>query len=140
MSVIVEMFREAAAPQGRNRFSCPMQTWELLRELGQAFGWQPKGTTYVLPAKTTVETPARRDYQPGALHDHKQIEAEDAMAWARALQAAKLSPHTAAMIAARGAARVDAGQAASEPLPGVIDEFIEFAYGGAFEFAISSDV
>jgi hypothetical protein len=74
------------------------------------------------------------------LHDHKQIEAEDAMAWARALEAAKLSPHTAAMIAARGAARVDAGQAASEPLPGVIDEFIEFAYGGAFEFAILSDV
>ena len=52
MSVIVEMFREAAAPNGRNRFSCPMQTWEFLRELGQAFGWQPKGTTYVLPAKT----------------------------------------------------------------------------------------
>jgi hypothetical protein len=133
------MFREAAAPHGRNRFSCPMQTWELLSELGQAFGWQPKGTTYVLPAKTTVEVPARRDYQPGSLRDHKQVEAEDARAWARALEVAKLSPHTAGMIAARAAARVDAGQAGGEPLPGVIDEFIEFAYGGAFEFAILNE-
>ncbi|HEV8332259.1 MAG TPA: hypothetical protein VGQ22_12615 [Steroidobacteraceae bacterium] len=139
MSVVVEMFREAAAPHGRNRFSCPMQTWELLWELGQAFGWHPKGTTYVLPAKTTVEAPARRNYQPGTLHDHKQVEAEDAMAWARALEVAKLSPHTAGMIAARSAALVDAGQGGGDPLPGVIDEFIQFAYGGAFEFAILSD-
>jgi hypothetical protein len=134
------MFREAAAPQGRNRFSCPMQTWELLWELGQAFGWHPQGTTYVLPAKTSVEAPARRNYQPGSLHDHKQVAAEDAMAWARALEVAKLSPHTARMIAARSAALTDAGRAGGEPLPGVIDEFIVFAYGGAFDFAIWSDV
>ena len=31
-------------------------------------------------------------------------------------------------------------RAHGELLPGVIDEFIEFAYGGAFEFAIWSDV
>lgn len=130
MSVIVEMFREAAAPKGRNRFSCPMVTWELLWELGQAFGWRPKGTTYVLPARSKVEAPARRNYQPGSVEDHKHVEAEDAMAWARALQVAKLSPHSAAMIDARSA---------GELLPGVIDEFIEFAYGGAFEFAIWSD-
>lgn len=140
MSVIVEMFREAGAPQGRNRFSCPMQTWELLWELGQAFGWQPKGTTYVLPAKKSVEAPARRNYQPGTLRDHKQVDAEDAMAWARALEVAKRSPHTAGMIAARSAALADAGQAGGQPLPGVIDEFIQFAYGGAFDFAILSDV
>jgi hypothetical protein len=134
------MFREAAAPQGRNRFSCPMQTWELLWELGQAFGWQPKGTTYVLPAKTSVEAPARRNYQPGTLRDHKQVDAEDAMAWAHALEVAKRSPHTAGMISARSAALADAGQAGGQPLPGVIDEFIQFAYGGAFDFAILSDV
>jgi hypothetical protein len=130
MSAIVEMFREAAAPGGRNRFSCPVQTWQLFGELGRAFGWQPKGTTYVLPARSTVEAPARRNYQPGSVQDHKEVDAEDAMAWARALEVAKASPHAAAMIDARSAGDV---------LPGVIDEFIEFAYGGAFEFAILND-
>lgn len=139
MSEIVEMFRQAGAPKGRDRFSCPLQTWELLWELGHAFGWRPKGTTYVLPAKSPVEAPARRDYQPGSLRDHKQVDAEDATAWARALQVAKVSPHTAAMIEARSAALAGAGKPGSELLPGIIDEFIEFAYGGAFEFAIRSD-
>jgi hypothetical protein len=139
MSAIVEMFREAAAPGGRNRFSCPLQTWELLWELGRAFGWTPKGTTYVLPAKSTVEAPARRNYQPGSVRDHKHVEADDAMAWARALEVAKHSPHTAAMIEARSAAFTEAGNVGSQVLPGVVDEFIAFAYGGAFEFAIWSD-
>jgi len=139
MTTIVEMFREAASPKGRNRFACPLSTWELLGELGRAFGWQPRGTTYVLPAKSTVETPARRDYQPGTARDHKQVAAEDAVAWARALEVAKASPHAAAMIEARSAALADAGKVGGDPLPGVIDEFIEFAYGGAFEFAIWGD-
>jgi hypothetical protein len=129
------MFRNAVAPKGRNRFSCPLPSWELLWELGRAFGWQPKGTTYVLPAKSPVEAPARRNYEPGTVQDHKQVEAEDALAWARALEIAKVSPHTAAMIEARAAALAGSGELS----PGVIDEFIEFAYGGAFEFAILND-
>ena len=149
MSVSVEMFREAASPKGRNRFACPLSTWELLWELGHAFGWHPRGTTYVLPAKSTVEAPARRNYQPGSARDHMptreplpavaQVEAADAVAWAHALEVAKASPHAAAMIEARSAALADAGKLTGDPLPGVIDEFIEFAYGGAFEFAIWSD-
>lgn len=139
MTPIVQMFRQAAAPKGRNRFSCPLPIWELLGELGRAFGWQPQGTTYVVPVRNAVDAPARRNYQPGSLQDHKQIAAEDAKAWARALEVAKGSPHAAAMIEARAAALADAGKGASELLPGVIDEFIEFAYGGAFEFAIGSD-
>ena len=94
-------------------------------------GWQPKGTTYVLPLKSPVEAPARRDYQPGGSQDHKRVEAEDAIEWARALEVAKVSPHAAAMIDARAAALVDSGQRRGEMLPGVLDEFIEFAYGGA---------
>lgn len=139
MSTIVEMFREAAAPKGRNRFSCPTVIWELLSELGLAFGWRPHGTTYVLPSKSTVETPARRDYQPGGSQDHKRVQQEDAVAWARALQVAKGSPHFAAMIEARAAALAGDGKVGSELVPGVLDEFIEFAYGGAFEFAILSE-
>jgi hypothetical protein len=139
MSSTVQLFREAAAPKGRNRFSCSIPTWELLWELGQAFGWHPKGTTYVLPAKSKVEAPARRNYNPGTVQDHKQVEAEDAMAWAQALTVAKASPHAAAMIEARAAALIGSAESITELLPGVIDEFIEFAYGGAFEFAIWSD-
>jgi hypothetical protein len=139
VNAIVEMFRGAEAPKGRDRFSCPIPTWELLWELGQAFGWHPQGTTYVLPANSKAEAPARRNYQPGSMQDHKQVGAEDAMAWARALEVAQRSPHTAAMVAARAAALAGAGQVEGELLPGLIDEFIEFAYGGAFEFAIWSD-
>ena len=139
MSVTVEMSRHAAAPGGRNRFSCPLPIWELLWELGHAFGWQPKGATYVLPARSTVEAPARRNYHPGSVYDHKQVESDDAMAWARALEAAKRSPHTQAMIEARSAALASADKVSGELLPGVVDEFIEFAYGGAFEFAIGGD-
>jgi hypothetical protein len=139
VSAIVEMFRATAAPGGRHRFSCSVPTWELLWELGHAFGWHPQGTTYVLPEKSPVEAPARRNYQPGSVRDHKRVEAEDAKAWARALEVAKVSPHAAAMIAARSAALVDAGKNGAELQLGVVDEFIEFAYGGAFEFAIWSD-
>jgi hypothetical protein len=139
MSVTVEMFRRAPAPGGRNRFACPLPIWELLQELGRAFGWQPKGTTYVLPAKSTMEAPARRNYQPGSVRDHKQVAADDAMTWARALEAAKISPHLQAMIDARSAALTGADKVSGELLPGVVDEFIEFAYGGAFEFAIGND-
>ena len=69
----------------------------------------------------------------------RHIEADDAMSWARALEVAKGSPHTAAMIEARSAALADAGNIGGQVLPGVVDEFIAFAYGGAFEFAIWSD-
>jgi hypothetical protein len=137
MSATVEMFRDAAAPKGRDRYSCPVPIWEFLWELGRAFGWHPTGTTYVVPAKSAVEAPARRNYQPGGSQDHKKVEEQDAVAWARALEAAKVSPHAAAMIQARSAAH--AGETGSELLSGVLDEFIEFAYGGAFDFAIWSE-
>jgi hypothetical protein len=127
MSAIVKMFRGAGTPSGGTQFSCPTPIWDLLWELGSAFGWQPTGTTYVMPAKSISQMPARRNYQPGGSRDLKQVEEQDAVAWARALEVAKASPHFATMIEARSA----------ELLPGMLDEFIEFAYGGAFEFSIS---
>src|SRR5688500_14002821 len=131
MSALVEMFRDAAAPGGRNRFSCPLQTWELLWELGRAFGWTRKGPTYVLPAKSPLEPRGRRNYEPGSVHDPRHVEADDAMAWARGLAVARGSPHRPAMSGARSAALADAGKLGSQVLPGVIDEFIAFAYAGA---------
>lgn len=137
MSEVVQMFRDAAAPKGRDRYSCPAPIWGLLWELGRAFGWLPAGTTYVAPARRTVEAPALRNYQPGGSQDHKKVEEQDALAWARALETAKTSPHAAAMIQAHSAAH--AGEKGGVLLPGVLDEFVEFAYGGAFEFAIWSE-
>jgi hypothetical protein len=139
MSAIVEMFREADAPKGRDRFSCPGSIWELLWELGHAFGWHPRGTTYVVSTNSAVGAPALRNYQPGDSQDHKRVEEEDAMSWARALELAKVSPHAPSMIEARSVALARSGRAGGELLPGVLDEFIEFAYGGAFEFSIRNE-
>lgn len=133
------MFREASVPGGRNRFSCSLPTWELLAELGRTFGWHSQGTTYVVPVTSKATFPALRNYQPGGSQDSKRIEAEDAMEWARALDLAKASPHVPAMIEARAIAIAGSGKPACDLPPGLLEEFIEFAYGGAFEFAILED-
>jgi hypothetical protein len=130
------MFRDARVSGGRNRFSCSLPTWDLLAELGRTFGWHPKGTTYVVPVATRTTAPALRNYQPGGSQDTKSVEAQDALGWARALELAKTSPHVAAMIAARGAALAQGGKPEGGLPPGALEEFIEFAFGGAFKFAI----
>jgi len=134
MNITVQMFRMALEPHGRDRFSCPLPVWELLREVGESFGWQPTGTTYIAPPKRNVDTSVRHNYQPGDSLDHKCVEAEDAVAWARALEVAKSSPHFVAMMQARSTTRsIDI---AGELPPSLLDEFIEFAYGGTFTFTI----
>ena len=138
MSDVVELYRDAVEPGGRDRFSCSVATWELLQEIGRTFGWHPTLATYVAPAGVSSRAPARRNYRPGGALDQKRIEEDDAVAWANALESAKDSPHLAAMIAARAAAITAAdGQAAETLLPGIIEEFIEFAYGGAFTFVLA---
>lgn len=137
MSGTVQMFRVAAEPNGRDRFSCPLSVWELLREIGETFGWRPTGTTYKTSPRRSVDASVRHNYQPGDALDHKRVETEDAVTWASALALAKRSPHFAAMMSARSAAT--SADIAGELLPGMLDEFIEFAYGGAFTFAISPD-
>lgn len=139
MGDIVEMYRDAVEPLGRDRFACSLATWELLQEVGQTFGWRPIGATYVAPAQLHVESPARRNYRPGSAPDQKRIEHEDAVAWASALELAKDSPHLAAMIMARAAAiKAADGPVGAVRLPGVMEEFIEFAYGGTFTFVLGS--
>jgi hypothetical protein len=139
MSGIVEMFRDAQETHGRDRFACSATVWEFALELGEAFGWQPYGTTYRLAAKSRVTTPARRDYQPGEAVDRKRIEAEDAIAWAGALETAKRSAHFAAMLESRAAAMTRSGEV-TVPLPSLFDELIVYLYGGAFIFAVSAEV
>jgi len=130
------MFRDAGVSGGRNRFSCSLPTWELLAQLGRTFGWHARGTTYVVPITSKATLPALRNYQPGGSQDTKWVEAEDALGWARALELAKTSQHLPAMIEARAAALAKDGKLAGDSLSGLLEEFIEFAYGGAFNFAI----
>lgn len=116
------------------RFSCACGTWDFLRDLGQTFGWHPRGTTYVMSSRQRAAPSAslRHDYQPGGGQDCKLIEAEDAIEWASALGAAKHSSHFSGMIRAH-AALVGATE---EPLLKTLDEFIDFAHEGAFVFAL----
>jgi hypothetical protein len=133
----VEMFRDSAA-RGRDYFTCPVEVWELMWALGRTFGWRPEGTTYRVPPQLKVDIPALRNYHPGNALDRKQVAQEDALSWARALALAKRSPHLDAMIAAQVAATaLDRSERISR-LHSNLDEFTEFAYGGAFTFAVAA--
>jgi len=135
--VRVELLRDAAESHGRDRFSCPGAVWDLLLELGETFGWRPAGTTYLVPPKSKVTTPARQNYQAGDSLDYKRVEAEDAIAWASALEDSRHSPHFIAIVSARSAAV--GGGASIDSLLSLIDEFIVYVYGGAFTFATAAD-
>jgi hypothetical protein len=137
MNSRVEMVRDAAERHGRDRFSCSLPSWDFLRDLGEAFGWHPRGTTYMTNAG--IEIPARHNYQPGDTLDYKRVDADDAIAWAGALETAKRSPYFAAMTEARSSAMAPGGAPLEAPLSSLVDEFVVYAYGGAFAFAISSE-
>ena len=133
MGIRVELFRDAAESQGRDRFSCRVELWDLLLDLGETFGWHPAGTTYLVPPTLKVATPARQNYQAGSVLDYKRVETSDAIAWAGALEGARRSPHFLSIVATRFAAVADGASEAS--VLSLIDEFIQYVYGGAFTFA-----
>ena len=131
---VVRLYRDAAEQHGRDLFACSVETWTFLLELGHTFGWRPHGTTYELPSKSKIETAARRNYEPGAVADRKLIAADDAIAWARALELALNSPHLTAIIQAR-AKDPSADGSDAQAISNSIAEFAQYAYGGAFTFA-----
>lgn len=137
MSITMIVALRGSPPHEARRFVCPLNTWEFLRDLGQTFGWHPRGATYVTTSrqKTPPPTTIRHNYQPGDMQDCKQIEGNDAMEWASALGLAKRSSHLNGMIRAH-AALVRCTEA---PLLDTIDEFIDFARGGAFVFALRAE-
>ena len=127
-----------ASPQHEGRrFICPIDTWEFLRDLGQTFGWHPRGATYVTSLRQRTQSPTtiRHNYQPGGMQDCKQIEAEDAIEWASALGFAKRSSYFNGMIRAHAALV----RSAEAPLLTTLDEFIGFAHAGAFVFALCAE-
>jgi len=134
---VVQMVRDAAEAQGRDRYSCSLPVWEFLRELGHTFGWLPQGTTYTSASDREPQASARHNYQPGDALDSKRVEAADALAWARALDAARHSPHFAGITDAGSGATAPSGMESGASLRSLVDEFIQYAYGGAFTFVIS---
>lgn len=151
MSDIIELVRDSSAMGGRDRYSLSSDAWLLLLEIGATFGWKPSGTTYLRqPAKkpsterstADAKLNAVHDYLPGSCRDYKRVEAEDADAWARALDAARQSPYFTTMLGERpGIVVLSDGVSAEEtrsvsaPFAITMAEFIQYAYGGAFAFA-----
>jgi hypothetical protein len=134
---MVEMFRAAQEANGRDRFSCSSQEWQLLLSIGDAFGWKPRGTTYELPANSKLDQPARRDYEPGERSDKKRVGAEDARNWARALETARRSPQLATVIDSHAKGILPSPAIGLVALHTLMKEFGEYAYGGSFTFAHS---
>lgn len=149
---IVQMVRENTGVGGRDSYSCSAAAWALMVEIGETFGWKPSGTTY-LPARGahSADSAVRHNYQPGDDRDYKRVEADDSISWATALREARRSPHLAAMIGARAdllslpvnatseeGRSVAAAPFVAVPFVAVMDEFIEYAFGGPFSFAHST--
>jgi hypothetical protein len=127
----------AGSQHGERRFLCASHTWTFLRDLGQTFGWHPRGTTYVTSVRQKSQAPAslRHDYQPGGMHDYKRIEAADAAEWAIALGVARQSPYFRAMLLAH----IKLAGGSEQSLLSALDEFIRFAHDGAFSFALCGE-
>ncbi len=131
---MIEMARDARESKGRDIFACSNALWVLLQDLGRAFGWEPLGTTYVTSGKQLITVSARHDYHPGDASDCKQVGAADAMAWARALDAAQQSAQFADLLVEHGDCNSAEGGTDAKTLHSLIYEFTAFSFGGAFTF------
>ena len=135
----IKLVRDAAEHGGRDVFSCTETHWNLLLELGRVFGWSPRGTTYIPEKGTISEDAARHGYAAGDESDRKRIESEDAADWAAALIRARESRHADTFIEQTTATQSDEAPTPQAHFTAVLDEFIEYAYGGEFFFTVSSD-
>lgn len=128
---VVSMVRASTEPGGRDRFACSLATWYLLARAAESFGWKPRGTSYSSSRPAFIESAVRHDYEPGDARDQKLVDAQDALAWAMALNEARHSPNLLAMLNATVADDPDAA-----PVMVVMDEFVAYAFGGPFSFAL----
>lgn len=142
ISHLVKMVRNSIEPGGRDHFSCSTGHWRLLLDIGKSFGWKSHGTRYV-PGDIVVlpGNLARHGYRPGDAQDRKVVDATDALEWARALTEARNSQHLIAMIVDHHPVAVPQLKAMTEeqlsinaPFITIMDEFIEYAFSGGFEF------
>lgn len=128
---------------GADRFYCSLSFWDFMINLGETFGWKPRGSSYVLTSiRVSPKTQAfKHDYRPGARRDAKVVDHEDAIRWANALALARASRHLSHMIAARYAnekpirpADTD-GDDSEQSIGSLMDNFIVYLRKGTFSFA-----
>src|SRR5687768_16868869 len=124
---MIQMTRSARESKGRDLFACSNALWLLLQDLGETFGWQPQGTTYLTSGKQVPVLPARHDYNPGGSLDGKQVENDDALAWARALEAAQQSAQFHDFLIEHSGGTTPENQAQMQTLHSLVYEFTEFA-------------
>lgn len=132
---LVRLCRDAAEPQGRDLFACPLAQWHFLLELERTFGWAADGATYELRAHSKIVAAVKRDYEPGDPSDRKLVDAEDARRLAHALEDALTSKLLPAMIEARAAALLVNENTVTSIMDSAA-EFVQYAYGGAFTFSL----
>jgi hypothetical protein len=130
----ITLVRDAAEPGGRNVFSCTRQEWELLVELGQAFGWLARGAAYIRQNTSSADDDVRHGYEAGDIRDPKRVESGDALSWAAALDRARRSDRIEGLIGQTAAAK-EQGPIDEAHFAAILDDFIEYAYGGEFSFS-----
>jgi hypothetical protein len=143
MNTMVEMRLVARKQGGCERFSCNLVFWNLMLELGEAFGWKPLGAAYLAaPVKGIHEHQSvRHGYQPGAWRDAKLIETDDASGWANALSTARASSHLGNLTRSHGSIEqsIDEygrhSQRDDAAFLAAMDEFIDYMHKGSFSFA-----
>ena len=131
----ITLVRNATEPGGRNVFSCTEREWELLVQLGQLFGWPARGATYIPRKGSSVDDDVRHGYKAGERQDPKRVDSDDALSWAAALDRARGSERIEALIANTEAGQQNAIN--SVLFAAILDDFIEYAYGGEFSFSKS---
>jgi hypothetical protein len=131
----VTLVRNATEPGGRNVFSCTQREWELLVQLGQVFGWPARGATYIRHKSSSVDDDVRHGYKAGESEDPKRVDSDDALSWATALVRARGSERIDALIEKTEGGQQNAIN--SVLFAAILDDFIEYAYGGEFSFSKS---
>jgi hypothetical protein len=87
---VVEMYGVPNKEPEKRWFDCGHRVWEDAIKLGKKFGWQPMGT---VPAPSSMEAwikagSYKNDYEPYMWGYEMMVMADDAKAWAEALERA----------------------------------------------------
>jgi hypothetical protein len=87
---IVEMYGVPSDPANKRFFDCGHRVWESALALGKQYGWKPMGT---IPEPSCMEMFVKsghynHDYEPIMWGAEKMVLADDAKAWAEALERA----------------------------------------------------
>ena len=142
---MIEMRLLKSKQGGSERLSCSPSFWDFMVNLGETFGWQPQGASYVVASirRGAATRAIRHDYRPGAARDAKVIDNEDASKWADALSTACASSHLDSMISAYRIV-VDAqtdpdDKQLNEEFRTSMHAFIGYLRKGAFSFASKED-